>query len=158
MMADKVSDSLSFMSHLHLEAKTEFIQKKSNDVGTITTLNYFEVPLYALYQTQNRHGGNVVGGGIGPYFAYGLGGKAKTKANGQTYSSNSFDKTNGFKRFDYGLSIMAGYTIHQSFCFSLSYELGLANIDRNSRYGDKVKNSGMSLNVSYPLFKLIKKR
>jgi len=158
MMPDKVNDSLGLKRHLNLEAKTEFIQKRSNDDGSIATLNYFEVPLYAVYQTQTKHGGNVVGGGIGPYFAYGLGGKVKTKSGGQTYSTKSFDKTYGLKRFDYGLSIMAGYTIHQSFCFSLSYELGLANIDRNSRYGDKVKNSGMSLNVSYPLFKLIKKR
>lgn len=138
--------------HIHYMAGIEFVQKKSEDAGTTITLNYLEVPLYILYQTPVTSTGNVFGG-LGPYFAYGIGGNMKT----DSYKTKAFDKTTGYKPFDAGLGLMAGYTITNSFSFSLDYEIGLVNIDRNPA-GDKAKNRSIGLNIDYPLNKLINNR
>ncbi len=139
------------LSHLHYMAGIEFVQKKSKDGNTKITLNYLEVPLYLLYQSTSSSAGNIFGG-IGPYFAYGIGGNMKTGSS----STKAFDKTTGYKPFDAGLGVTAGYKITNSFSFSLVYEIGIVNIDR-SPGGDKTKNRSLSLNVMYPLDKLIKK-
>jgi hypothetical protein len=151
----KENVSPRFVSHLRGMAGIEFVQKNSKDGDTKITLNYLQVPLYALYYYQLPSKGSIFGG-LGPYFAYGIGGKMKSTFNGQTTETKSFDKTTGFKPFDAGLSITAGYKIPNSFSFSLAYEIGLVNIDRNA-FGDETKNRGISLNISYPLNKIIKK-
>ena len=152
MQKDKAP--LTFVSHLRGMAGIEFVQKRSKDGGTKITLNYLQVPAYLLYYYQLPSAGNIFGG-LGPYFAYGIGGKMKTSFNGQTFEAKSFDRTNGFRPFDIGLGLTAGYKITNSFSFGLAYDYGLANINRNPG-GDKTKNRGISLNISYPLNKIIK--
>jgi hypothetical protein len=154
MQKDKTP--IGFVSHLRGMAGIEFVQKNSKDGGTKITLNYLQVPAYLLYYYQLPSAGNIFGG-LGPYFAYGIGGKMKSNFNGQITETKSFDKTTGFKPFDAGLSVTAGYKIANSFSFNLTYDYGLVNIDRNA-FGDKTKNRGISLNICYPLNKIIKKR
>jgi len=153
LQKDKASSG--FVSHLRGMAGIEFVQKRSKDGGTKITLNYLQVPAYLLFYYQLPSAGNIFGG-LGPYFGYGIGGKMKTSFNGQTSETKSFDKTTGFKPFDAGLGLTAGYKITNSFSFSLAYDYGLTNIDRNPG-GDKAKNREISLNISYPLNKIIKK-
>lgn len=153
--SSKNEASSKLMSHITGRGGIEFVQKKSKDGGTKITLNYLEVPLYALYNYQLPSTGNIFGG-LGPYFAYGIGGKMKSTYNGQTTEIKSFDKTNGFKPFDAGLGITAGYQIPNSFSFRVAYEIGFVNILRNA-FGDKAKNRSISLNIGYPLNKIIKK-
>ena len=145
-------EGLQNLPHLHYMTGIEFVQKKSKDGNTKITLNYLEVPLFILYKSTFSSTGNIFGG-LGPYFAYGIGGNIKTSSS----KTKAFDKTTGFKPFDAGLGLTAGYEITNSFSFSLIYEIGLVNIDR-SPGGDKTKNRGISLNVSYPLSKLIKRK
>jgi hypothetical protein len=144
--------SSDFMNNLRFMGGIEFASKRSGDDGTTTTLNYLQVPLYALYQTQLSKAGTVFGG-LGPYFAYGIGGSTTSSFNNQSSSFKSFDSTTGLKRFDAGLGLTAGYEIPNSFSFRLAYDFGLANIDRNS-FGDKAQNRGISLNIGYPLDKI----
>jgi hypothetical protein len=151
----EISNSSSgFMSHMFYSGGLEFIQKNSKDAETKVTLNYLEVPLLALYQIYSASQGYIFGG-LGPYFAYGVGGKIKSSYGGQDYENKSFDKETGYKPFDTGLGITAGYKMTDSFSFSLAYELGLTNIERGGG-ADKTKNRGISLNIRYPLDKLIK--
>jgi hypothetical protein len=96
----------------------------------------------------------TVFGGLGPYFAYGIGGSTTSSFNNQSSSFKSFDSTTWLKRFDAGLGLTAGYEIPNSFSFRLAYDFGLANIDRNS-FSDKAQNRGISLNIGYPLDKII---
>lgn len=148
------SASSGFISHLKGMGGIEFVQKRSNDGGTKIALNYLQVPAYLVYDYQLPSAGNIFGG-LGPYFAYGIGGKMKSTFNGQTVETKSFDKNTGFKHFDFGLTFAAGYKIPDSFSFSLAYYFGLTNIDPNS--GDNnVKNRGISLNVGYPINKILK--
>ena len=144
----------NFVSHLTYMGGLEFVSKRSGGDGSTLTLNYLEVPLYGLYQTDLLSG--HVFGGLGPYVAYGIGGNASSSFEGHSSSIPAFGSTGGFKRFDAGLGFTAGYKIPDSFYFSLAYSLGLANIDPDGA-GDKTKNYGISLNVGYPIDKLIKR-
>jgi hypothetical protein len=137
-----VDPSTDFKSHITFRAGLEYILRRSGDGEQTTALNYLQVPVFALYKYQLRDAGTVFGG-LGPYVAYGFAGGA-------------FSGVDGFKRFDAGLGLTAGYKIPQSFSFSLGYDMGLANIQKNA-FGDKAQNRGISLNVGYPLEKLIGK-
>lgn len=154
-LSNKKQKQSGFSDHMRFMGGLEFIQKKSKDGNTKNTLNYLEVPIYALYQTDLGTGGNVFGG-LGPYVAYGVGGKLKSTSGGQTNKTKSFDKTTGFKPFDAGLTLTAGYRIPNSFSFRLAYDLGLADIGRNDF--DKVVNRTISLNIGYPLDKITKRK
>jgi hypothetical protein len=130
----------------------EYVLKRSgNGGGSTTSLSYLQIPIYALYYYKIDGAGSVFGG-LGPYFAYGIGGSIK---NGDEKIS-AFSGDDSFKRFDAGLGLTIGYKMPQSFSFSLGYDLGFANIQKNA-FGDKAKNRGISLNVGYPLDKLIGK-
>jgi len=128
----------NFMNNVLFSGGLEYVLKRSSDAS----LSYLQVPLYALYYHRLDGAGSVFGG-LGPYLAYGIGGSA-------------FGGDDGLKRFDAGLGLTVGYKMPQSFSFSLGYDIGLANIQKNG-FGDKAQNRGISLNVGYPLDKLIKK-
>jgi len=127
-----------FMKHVLVTGGLEYILKRSSDAS----LSYLQVPIYALYYYKLKGAGSVFGG-LGPYLAYGIIGSA-------------FNETGGFNRFDAGLGLTIGYKMPQSFSFSLGFDIGLANIQKNA-FGDKAQNRGISLNVGYPLDKLINK-
>jgi hypothetical protein len=143
-----------FVSHLKSMIGLEFVQKRSKDGDTKIAMNMLQLPAYVVYYHQLPEAGNIFGG-PGLYFAYGIGGKSKSTFNGSSYEIKTFDKNSGFKPFDFGLSFTAGYKITNSFSFCLAYDYGLANIGRNPG-GEIVRNRGISLNVGYPLDKIIK--
>jgi Outer membrane protein beta-barrel domain len=140
-----------FMKHVLFSGGIEYVLKRSSDGGSTTSLNYLQIPVYALYYYKLQGAGSVFGG-LGPYLAYGFAGSVS--AGNQSISA--FSDNNGFKRFDAGLGLTVGYKMPQSFSFSLGYDIGLANIQKNA-FGDKAQNRGISLNVGYPLDKLINK-
>ncbi|HLX92361.1 MAG TPA: outer membrane beta-barrel protein, partial [Puia sp.] len=90
---------------LLLKGGLEFIQKgysyNSGGSKETLTLGYLEIPIDILYQYPLANC-NSIYGGLGPYFAYGLGGKDKYSYAGQTVSGNSFSDSTA-KRFDAGL-------------------------------------------------------
>jgi hypothetical protein len=146
-------DQNDFLKSISFMNSVEFIQKKSKYEGTTITLNYLQIPLCAIY-TYKLPEGDLYGG-LGPYFAYGLSGNLKSTYNGQTDKQKAFG-SNGYKRLDAGATIALGYAMPEGFRFGIAYDIGIANIDQ-SRY-DKTKNRSISLNVSYPLDKIIKKK
>src|SRR5262249_3096847 len=127
----------------------EFVMKNSKDQGVKIHANYLEVPVYGVYVYPLSSGSKVFGG-LGPYFAYGLGGK--TKGNG--FSEKTFDKDFGFKRFDVGLAATAGYMLPSGIYARLGYDYGLADIDRIDV--DHTKNRSFSLNFGFPIIKRMK--
>src|SRR5579863_1213234 len=77
----------------------EFVQKGSKTPGiAITRLNYLELHPDVLYAHRFPNEG-LVFGGLGPYLAYGIGGKTGSGVNEEA----SFGGANGYKRFDWGL-------------------------------------------------------
>jgi Outer membrane protein beta-barrel domain len=140
-----------FMKHVLFTGGLEYVLKRSGDGGSTTSLDYLQVPLYALYYYRLQGAGSVFGG-LGPYLAYGFAGNIKAGNE----SIGAFSGDDSFNRFDAGLGLTIGYKMPQSFSFSLGYDIGLANIQKNG-FGDKAQNKGISFNVGYPLDKLINK-
>lgn len=98
------------------------------------------MPALAIY-THDLSDDRKVFGGLGPDFAYGVGGKIKDPG----FSQKAFDL--GFKRFDAGLTLTAGYKFNKRWSVRLAFDLGLANIEHESF--DKTKNRSFSVNVGY---------
>ncbi len=138
--------------NLYVLAGAKLVSKRSKDGGgeTKTTLNYFEIPSYLLYRKELKTG--KIMGGLGPYIAYGIGGKTKHTNNGQEEKRSSFDKDEGFKRFDAGLGILASYQFPSEVYVNLGYSWGMVNINRGDF--EKAKNRTFSISVMYPIDKL----
>ena len=149
------SDRFALMPALELVQKGDKTKYAS---GTdVTRLLYLNLPVYAIYRHPLANGKGELFGGLGPYFGYGLSGTFKSTSNGQTFSSPAFNATNGgLKRFDAGLALTAGYQLPTGLRIRLGYELGLANIESGSGY-EKSYNRALSLNVGYPLAKIVDK-
>jgi hypothetical protein len=134
------NQSNNFTDNLYFMGGLEFVNKGIDGGGSLA---YFQVPLYAMYQYKLDGNAGKVFGGLGPYFSYGVIGSA-------------FSGDDGFKRFDAGLGLTAGYEMPQSLYLRLGFDIGLANIQKNG-FGDKAHNSTISLAIGYPLNKLIGK-
>jgi hypothetical protein len=148
---------------LLLKGGLEFIQKGTKfDYGggdnETLTLGYLEIPIDIMYEYKLPNCGGIFGG-LGPYFAYGLGGKDKYTSGGMTITTNSFSDSTG-KRFDAGLHITAGYRMSCTWSASIAYEIGLVNIYNNqgSGYSYTAKNNVWSFNVAYCLGDLLSKK
>ena len=151
----------SFLSHVYPLIGVQIIGKggKYNDgVGTSTTrITYLEIPMYAMYGYKLPDDKGRVFGGLGPYIGVGLFGKTTYKDSRTNESYAAFDKNSGgYKRFDAGLNFMAGYQLPQGLSLSLVREIGLVNIDSGNS-ADKTFNRVWSLNVGYPLDKIVSK-
>jgi hypothetical protein len=122
-----------------------FVQKGSKTNGIASRLNYLEGQSDALYQHWFSSG-DAVFGGLGPYIAYGLGGKSD--------GIDNFGGMDGYKRFDAGLNLKAGYQMDIGLRFILGYDLGL--YDKSSDPSDYTsRNRSFSLSVGYSVDKII---
>ena len=83
---------------------------------------------------------------LGPYFSYGLGGKQKMDYAGGTTEMDSFDKYDGLKRADVGLSYGCAVSVSQ-LLFSVSYENSLIKLGQRS--SDDSKNRCISISMGY---------
>jgi len=144
------TEEATFKSKLRVLAGLMYVQKNSKDGVVKIKSGYLEIPVYVSYYHLLKNDGAVFGG-VGPYIAYGIGGKNK----GNNFSEKTFDKDFGFKRFDAGISLTAGYRLPMGLSFRFAYDLGLADIDRIDV--DHTKNRSFSFNIGYPISKMLKK-
>jgi hypothetical protein len=140
-------------------AGIEFIQKGGKySSGTDLEdyrLNYIELPVDALYQYNIQNAG-IVFAGLGPYFAYGVGGKIKYGDG--TPSDNAFGGNYGSKRFDFGLQFLGGFRLSCKASIIIAYDLGLISVSGSSYASDfKDKNGAFSINLAYCLGGLMHK-
>ncbi len=131
--------------------------KQEEDGTTLTGKPmYLEIPVLASYR-YNFSDAAQLQINVGPYFAYGLGGKAKYEEDGKSAEEDFFgsydeDDTFGCKRFDCGLQFGAGMTFASHYYIGFAYQLGLTNIaDLPSSYeGDySVKNKNWMISLGY---------
>jgi len=84
----------STLSGFKIRVGAGFIQKGgklgSGDTKITTTFNYIKLPISFRYQ-QVLADNSRWSAGLGPYFAYGIGGKTKVTTNGQTIKTKVFD-------------------------------------------------------------------
>ena len=100
--------------------------------------NYIEVPLLLSYYWRTGPARYVVLS-AGPYVAYGVGGKQKTKGNTELegaqklyYERQTFD-IEGTHRFDAGLQAMVGYQFASGLLLGVEADFGLARFNRAGR-------------------------
>ena len=84
---------------------------------------------------------------FGPYFAYGIGGKAQVDLKGIGKADEDFfSEEGGGKRFDVGLGVGTGITYKKVY-FGLEYNFGLTSI---GRYDDvDGKNRAFAISLGY---------
>lgn len=126
----------------------EFVQKGAKGDGLTFGLNYLELTGDVLYGQRVSNNG-LIFGGLGPYVAYGLGGKI-SNGMGET---TSFGSTGSFNRLDAGLNLEAGYLLGNGLEFSLGYDLGLVDVSSDPT-DFTARNRNFSISVGYSLNKL----
>jgi hypothetical protein len=128
----------------------ELVGKGYSVGGAKVKMTYLELPVTAMYQYPLGPGG--LQGGLGPFVAYGIGGKSGGEP---TFGDGAND--GGFKRFDAGAAFRVGYALNMGLSLHLGYDLGLVGIvypgqDYNA------KNRAWSLSLGYNFFPLLHRK
>ncbi len=140
------------------------VKGAKSDVGEISSkyhLTYLELPLNFVYKAVLGNGYFMIG--LGPYLAYGVGGKVNTEGGGINLKTDvKFQKVVEvtdpftvvyFKPFDAGGNIFVGYEWAGGLFFQLNSQLGLLNINPEDRRitddRSTVKNTGFGLSLGY---------
>jgi hypothetical protein len=132
-----------------LGTEIEFVQKGSKTTGFNSRENYLEGQADLLYYSRISNGDGLYGG-LGPYIAYGIGGKS---GSGQ-FEASTFGGTDGYKRFDAGLNLKAGYEMSSGLAFELGYDFGL--VDKSPDPSDFTsRNRAFSISVGYSFDKIV---
>lgn len=129
----------NFSDNLFMTGTLKFSQKgfKSGDYFKANP-GYLEIPIHGGYRYSINEQFTVFGE-FGPYFAFGVCGKAK----GIDYSTDYFG--DGTKRFDFGLGFAVGAEFSK-FQLRLGYDLGLTKLSN----GDGApKNRNFNISISY---------
>ncbi|GAA0532135.1 porin family protein [Chitinophaga japonensis] len=118
-----------------------------------TTLSYLQLPILFTYKPQVGTGNLVLG--VGPYLAYGLGGKHKGGIGNLSGDLKAFDDESGaykLSRFDAGAGIQVGYELPQGLYFGLNTDLGLVNVASEKEIAGEDfswKNTSFGVSVGY---------
>ena len=122
---------------------------------------YLEIPIHLGYKYEINEKFSVFGK-FGPYFAFGLFGKAKAKT--LDWDDDSWDTVSkdekikifgdgGLKRFDFGLGIHAGVEFQKKYQLSIGYDFGLIKAYKDSSddidLGDGMKNRNLMISLAY---------
>ena len=111
-------------------------------------LSYLQLPINFLFKPEV--GAGSLNLGAGPYVAYGIGGKIKTKVANVESKTDAFGDNGGLKRFDAGLGLVAGYELKTGLYLGINADLGLVNIADNEGGGDgSWKNTSFGVSVGY---------
>ncbi len=125
-----------------------FITNGLDVKGTYSPL-YVEVPVLALGKIALGNSVRLFGG-LGPYFAYAVGGKKNVKSSGVEQTSDiSFGTSSGaeLKRGDFGGSLAVGAELGP-LVLGLNYNLGLVNVTPGSG-SSKVRNATLGVTAGF---------
>lgn len=141
--------SLYIQSGLYYTVKGWKLDDDGEDVKASPA--YLEIPVLASYRYDFSDAAQLQIN-VGPYLAYGIGGKVKYEYRGHSNEYDFFgdedDDSWGAKRFDAGLQIGAGIVFAEHIYVGCAYEIGLANIARDD-YSVKNKNFMLSLGYQF---------
>ncbi|HEX2844949.1 MAG TPA: porin family protein [Chitinophagaceae bacterium] len=146
----------------YLQPGVVYAMKGAKDKGSDAKVNlsYIEVPVNFLYKPEVGTGRVLLG--IGPYIAFGVGGKIKPD-NGNDVDitfKNSISQTEAatgygtyFKRIDAGGNLLFGYEMSNNLSVQLNAQLGLVKInpkiDGVSNDETSWKNTGFGVSLGY---------
>lgn len=117
--------------------------------GSIKTRNsatYIEIPVLASYRIELSDAA-VFQLNLGPYFAYGTNGSLKvTNTIGdESYEISSFDKYDGLKKFDTGISVGVA-VVYSNIYMGASYERSFVNVSNTNQ---KFQNGNILVTLGY---------
>ena len=155
-----VNAELSLADDFYVQPGLLFSTKGTKFKGSNSVLNlsYIEVPLNFLYKPVLGNGKLLLG--VGPYFAFGIGGKLKP-TNGNDASvvfENEVDVlqiSSGryYRGFDAGGNLLFGYEVNNNLSVQLNAQLGMLNISPEikgvSNNNINLKNTGFGLSFGY---------
>lgn len=128
-----VISSIAIGKHFSFQPALNFIQKggtlKEEGTTNKTTLNYLELPLNIVYNTNASRGKFFAG--AGPCFSMGLSGKDKWDDGNNTETTDIKFGSGGeddFKPLEIGINLLAGYQLKNGLFIAASYNAGLNNI------------------------------
>jgi len=140
--------------------------KAKDDFGNVNfssevNLGYLELPVNFVYKPVLGNGNLMLG--VGPYMAYGLGGKVEYAVDGNStkddiiftdeYTSNNPLDQRHYKPFDFGGNILFGYQFAGGFSAQLNAQLGMVNIKSNNteepNSPENFKNTGFGISLGY---------
>lgn len=104
---------------------------------------YIELPILASYRL-NFSDNLQWELNVGPYVAYGVGGKEKVEYRGEKEDYDFFGDE-GAKRFDAGLQFGTGFTFGGHYTIGVAYEMGLTKLADEG----KSKNNNFMVNLGY---------
>lgn len=117
---------------------------------------YLELPVLASYR-YNFNDATQLEVNVGPYFAFGIGGKEKTEEvtafDKSTETAEIVTEENDFfgddvKKFDMGLQVGLGVTFLKHVYLGVAYEFGFVNMFKDSD-DVKAKNRNFMINLGY---------
>jgi hypothetical protein len=109
---------------------------------------YFEIPLLASLRL-NMTPTLQWQFNFGPYFDLGIGGNYKMKAPDESVKLRFFGKEYGGRRFNMGLSLGTGVTIHEQYYVGIYYQYGLTNAMRYYNGKDGIACISVGYNFKY---------
>ncbi|UCJ06555.1 PorT family protein [Chitinophaga pendula] len=125
--------------------------KAGSNISFKSRLSYLQLPINFLFKPEVGSGNLVLG--VGPYIAYGLGGKHEGNFAGLVnVERKAFDDEAGaakLKRFDAGAGLVVGYELKGGLNFGLNADLGLVNAYDNTDNGRRWKNTSFGVSVGY---------
>jgi hypothetical protein len=128
--------------------------KEKDNIDFKTHISYLQLPIEFMFKPEVGNGNLVLG--VGPYLAYGLGGKYKGTLGSITVEDKVFDDgVNKLKRFDAGGTLQVGYEMKNGFYVGLNADLGMVNvIDAKDLLSPvvndrSVKNASFGVSVGY---------
>lgn len=138
-----VLESLYFQTGLYFQNKG-YKYEDDGDEETASPM-YLELPILASYR-YNFSDAAQLQINVGPYLAYGLGGKIKWEDKYEKDEDDFFD--DDVNKFDAGLSVGAGITLAQHFYLGFAYEFGFVNLYKDED-DVKAKNRNWMFSVGY---------
>ena len=146
-----LSTNFSFQPALNFVQKGYIVKDETGTEKVM--LNYLEVPLNFVYNTQKNEGFFI---GAGPSISYGISGRDKFTYSGSgmppTSEKVKFGKDGEeVKPFDVGANIMAGYLFMGGFMISGNYNFGLSKINNDDDSGGNgtIRNRYFAIKVGY---------
>lgn len=110
---------------------------------------YLQIPALFVYKTRMYNAHNAISFEVGPYFAYGIGGKI---TGPQMIKLDTFGDEGLCKRGDMGLALGVSYEM-QHLCFFANWEYGILKIIKKEalEHDANIRNMNFSIGLAYKL-------
>jgi len=136
-------------SHVSIQPALSFIQKGGKEKGGSgkAILNYLELPVNLIYNT-NDYYGFFIGGG--PALSAGLSGKDIYTYNNVTQKDDiKFGKDKDFKRMEVSGNLLGGYRFPVGLLLAVNYDMGFSNLFHDKALDGKLTTRYIGIRLGY---------